>query len=125
MDIATPLDNCSADFTFDIAGMTCASCSGRVEKALQKIPGVTNATVNLATKKAHIDATGAVTSDMLISAVSKAGYDASLATGSTPAAQNGSRLPTWCPVAASALLSLSLILPMLALPFGRDWALPG
>ncbi|WP_243895302.1 cation transporter, partial [Burkholderia pseudomallei] len=36
----------------DIAGMTCASCVGRVEKALAQVPGVARATVNLATEKA-------------------------------------------------------------------------
>jgi Cu+-exporting ATPase len=33
-------------FTLDIGGMTCASCVGRVEKALDKIPGVEAASVN-------------------------------------------------------------------------------
>ena len=37
-----------------IGGMTCASCVSRVEKALQKIPGVQDATVNLATESARI-----------------------------------------------------------------------
>ena len=37
-----------------IAGMTCASCVGRVERALRKVPGVQDATVNLATERAHI-----------------------------------------------------------------------
>jgi Cu+-exporting ATPase len=36
-------------FTLDIGGMTCASCVGRVEKALERIPGVEAASVNLAT----------------------------------------------------------------------------
>jgi Cu+-exporting ATPase len=41
-------------FTLDIGGMTCASCVGRVEKALYKIPGVEAASVNLATEQAKI-----------------------------------------------------------------------
>ena len=36
------------DITLDIHGMTCASCAGRVEKALKAVPGVTGAEVNLA-----------------------------------------------------------------------------
>lgn len=115
----------TAEFTFDIAGMTCASCSGRVEKALQKVPGVTTATVNLATEKAHVSASSAVTPDMLIAAVGKAGYEASLAADARPAQEKRSGLPTWWRVALSALLSLPLILPMASLPFDNDWTLPG
>ena len=37
-----------------IGGMTCASCVARVEKALKKVPGVTEASVNLATESARI-----------------------------------------------------------------------
>lgn len=40
--------------TLPIEGMTCASCVGRVEKALKKVEGVENAEVNLATEKAMI-----------------------------------------------------------------------
>lgn len=40
--------------TLSIEGMTCASCVGRVEKALKKVEGVENAEVNLATEKAMI-----------------------------------------------------------------------
>jgi copper chaperone CopZ len=39
-----------------IEGMTCASCVARVERALQKLPGVTEATVNLATESASVHA---------------------------------------------------------------------
>ena len=113
------------DWVLSIAGMTCASCSGRVEKALQNVPGVSNATVNLATEKAHVKASSTVTLDMLIAAVVKAGYEASLPTDSKHSAEQSDRLPTWWRVALSALLTLPLILPMLGLPFGKDWALPG
>ena len=37
-----------------IEGMTCASCVGRVERALKAVPGVANATVNLATERASL-----------------------------------------------------------------------
>ena len=58
-----------------IADMTCASCVGRVEKALAKIPGVLGATVNLATERAlvrHLAGVGS-TAD-LEAAVQQAGY---------------------------------------------------
>ncbi|WP_025732378.1 heavy metal translocating P-type ATPase [Carnimonas nigrificans] len=57
-----------------VEGMTCASCSGRVEKALNALPGVTEATVNLATERATVR--GVADSEELISAIEKIGYDA-------------------------------------------------
>ncbi len=62
---------------FNIFGMTCAACSTRVEKALNKVDGVTNAVVNLATEKASVEfIPGNTNVDQLIAAVKKAGYDA-------------------------------------------------
>ncbi|MFM0667676.1 heavy metal translocating P-type ATPase [Paraburkholderia sediminicola] len=60
----------------DIGGMTCASCALRVEKALAKVPGVTRASVNLATERARIESDASVDPDTLADAVRKAGYDA-------------------------------------------------
>jgi len=57
-----------------IEGMTCASCVGRVEKALQAVPGVTDATVNLAAERARVH--GNVDPDALVAAVASAGYEA-------------------------------------------------
>ena len=64
-------------FELNIQGMTCASCVGRVEKALKKVEGVSSATVNLATEKALVHAHLADAS-ALLTAVEKAGYDAQL-----------------------------------------------
>ncbi len=57
-----------------IEGMTCASCVGRVERALQAVPGVQEATVNLATERATVRGVAGV--DALVAAVRKAGYEA-------------------------------------------------
>ncbi len=56
--------------------MTCAACVRRVEKVLQRAPGVQGATVNLATETAEIELTQPVEVAALIDAVRKAGYDA-------------------------------------------------
>src|SRR5689334_21843464 len=63
------------DLTFPVIGMTCASCVRRVEKALTRVEGVSEATVNLATEKARVryDA-GAVGLPQLTAAIEKAGY---------------------------------------------------
>ncbi|WP_375573302.1 heavy metal translocating P-type ATPase [Seohaeicola saemankumensis] len=64
--------------TVDIAieGMTCASCVARVERALEAVPGVTSAMVNLATERATV--TGSADAAALVQAIEKTGYDARL-----------------------------------------------
>ena len=59
----------------DIAGMTCASCVARVEKALKAVPGVERASVNLATEQATVQAPPTVGTAALAAAVRKAGYE--------------------------------------------------
>lgn len=55
-----------------IEGMHCASCVGRVERALKAVPGVTDATVNLATERASVDGVAKV--DALVAAIQKTGF---------------------------------------------------
>ncbi|MFP5418829.1 MAG: heavy metal translocating P-type ATPase [Gammaproteobacteria bacterium] len=111
--------------TLDIKGMTCASCSARVEKAFDKVPGVLDASVNLATEQATVTVAGTAT-EALIAAVERAGYGASLpqlaASEQHPASR---RLPAWWPVALAVVLSLPLTAPMVASLFGAHWMLPG
>jgi Cu+-exporting ATPase len=126
-----------ADWTFPIEGMTCASCVARVEKALAAVPGVAEASVNLATEVATVRADKSVSPDMLRRAIQKAGYSVAeesarldiegmakplvdAETGEPRVKQND-----WWPVAVSAALSLPLALPMIGMLFGADWALPG
>ncbi len=59
-----------------IGGMTCASCVGRVEKVLRRVPGVRDASVNLATETAQVQAGPEVALTALIEAVQRAGYTA-------------------------------------------------
>ena len=61
--------------TFDVAGMTCAACVHRVEKALEKVPGVSDASVNLATERATVAFDPALASiDDFTAAITGAGY---------------------------------------------------
>ena len=62
------------EWSLPIEGMTCASCVARVEKSLAGVPGVLDATVNLATEAASIHADGSVDLGALRGAVEKAGY---------------------------------------------------
>ncbi|MHB1053450.1 MAG: heavy metal translocating P-type ATPase [Thiobacillus sp.] len=113
-------------FTLDITGMTCASCSSRVEKAFDKTPGVLQASVNLATEQATIKVAKGTTLSTLIAAVERAGYGATLpqAAGAAPDVPTRT-LPNWWPVALAMLLSLPLTVPMFGTLFGAHWMLPG
>lgn len=59
-----------------IRGMTCASCVGRVERALLKVPGVTSVAVNLATERGRVVGASTLDVQALIAAIDKAGYSA-------------------------------------------------
>lgn len=65
----------SKEWSIPIEGMTCASCVARVEKALARVPGVTNSAVNLATERASVTADAGVAQDAIVDAVNRAGYE--------------------------------------------------
>jgi len=113
----------------NIADMTCASCVGRVERALRAVPGVEDAQVNLATERAAVIVQrGAVDAAALAAAVTRAGYAATPVApdeAATPAAEAhaGFWSGPW-PVAISAVLSLPLVAPMALQWFGIHVMLP-
>lgn len=108
-----------------IDGMTCASCVGRVERALLKVPGVRSAAVNLASERAHVEVIGTPDPAVLIQAVEAAGYQASAGEQQQPAQDAERRLQRerWAVIAA-LLLAAPLVLPMFAELFGQHWMLP-
>ncbi|KVD01084.1 copper-transporting ATPase [Burkholderia ubonensis] len=124
----------------DIGGMTCASCAGRVEKALSHVQGVARASVNLATERATVHGAAPLDPAALIAAVTAAGYrasrvaapastkpDAAKAAKATDADTRKRReaIRERNLVIAAALLSAPLIAPMFAAPFGVDAMLNG
>ena len=73
------------NLTMPISGMTCASCAAHVENALNQVPGVAKASVNIASEKVSVRFNnGAVPADKLIAAVRDAGYDVPVATVTLP-----------------------------------------
>ncbi|MFZ4287816.1 heavy metal translocating P-type ATPase [Variovorax sp. HJSM1_2] len=125
-----------SSFDLGIGDMTCASCVMRVEKALKKVPGVTSASVNLATESARVQIANvdgaesenaAQTLARLRRAVRDAGYLPLPAPGEGP--KNAVEPSAWAgfwPVGLGLALSAPLVLPMLVgwLHPSGSWMLP-
>ncbi|WP_301151569.1 heavy metal translocating P-type ATPase [Metapseudomonas otitidis] len=112
----------------EIGGMTCASCAGRVERALAKVPGVLEVSVNLASERASVQRLDGVDDQALIQAVTRAGYQARLhqaehADDSEARARQALQRERLA-LALALLLAAPLVLPMLVEPFGLHWMLP-
>ncbi len=113
-----------------IGGMTCASCVARVERALKKVPGVSLATVNLATESARVEVVPDAQATQSISmearlrrAVRDAGYEPRAANALLDA-PDASPWAGFAPIAWGLALSLPLVLPMLGDVLGTHWMLP-
>jgi len=94
-----------------IDGMTCAACVARVEKALKSVPGVTSATVNLATKSARVDGQSSI--DTLISAVDDIGYGAKPITEATGVSETKRSTQREHKARLSAIFALLIVSPFL------------
>lgn len=106
-----------ASAELEVDGMTCASCSSRVERALGKVPGVLSASVNLATERAMVDYLPASTTpQQLIAAIVDAGYAArSMDAGNTPEDRKTTLLRQ---MRFDLILAVLLALPVLLLAMG-------
>ncbi|WP_280156334.1 heavy metal translocating P-type ATPase [Piscinibacter sp. XHJ-5] len=121
-------------FQLHITGMTCASCVMRVERSIKAVPGVREASVNLATEQATVSAEASVRAEDVAHAVRQAGYEvatkdvAPRIEGKTRASRVA-RFKKWLaggwPVAAGVVLTVPLAAPMLLALFGVDWRLDG
>lgn len=101
------------DTTLALAGLHCAGCVGRAERALAQVPGVVTATVNLATSEAAIHHQPGLAIEALFDAIRQAGYTA------TRAAEVFAPLPDEAPaLRRAALLACLLALPALVLEMG-------
>src|SRR5471032_963027 len=123
----------SAVLSLKIEGMTCASCVGRVEKALARVPGVRQVSVNLATEMARVESAAPLSFEALRQIVDDAGYAASAVVDQPGAAADQRRASEadershhdGLLVLAAALLSLPLLVPMLLEPFHMHLMLDG
>ncbi|WP_369032847.1 heavy metal translocating P-type ATPase [Streptomyces adonidis] len=100
-----PASGSASEVELSIGGMTCASCSARIEKKLNRMDGVT-ATVNYATEKAKISYADGIEVGDLIATVEKAGYTAKQPPPPAPPAGEGDDVRAAGPVVDGELLSL-------------------
>src|SRR3989344_4722491 len=116
-----------------LSGMHCASCAGLIERALKKVPGVKAASVNFAAEKARVVYdTSLANPDLLMAAVAKSGYGASLANTSDPdeerrqkaAAIKGYAKKFWWSFALSLPMFYFMLLDFFAWLPGRAVSLP-
>ena len=107
----------------NISGMTCAACAARIEKVLQRLPQV-EASVNLATEKAHVRYTpGVADADKIIAAVTRAGFGATPVDRADEAQRTAAKRTAYLGELRQFWLSALLTLPFLAqmlLMFGGD-----
>ncbi|MDX1574741.1 MAG: heavy metal-associated domain-containing protein, partial [Kiloniellales bacterium] len=112
----------------EIEGMTCAGCVTRVERSLAAVPGVTEASVNLATRRARVEAGPQVPEEDLVAAVASAGYEARVvdeaaaAPGADDAAQAAAQRRDMITLAVAVLLTLPLVGQMALDLFGVPFA---
>ena len=113
--------------TFAITGMTCTNCSARIEKALNKKEGVTNAYVNFATEKAVVSFdSNVMTTEAIEQVVAKAGYSAILDLAenqeSLEKAQEKEFKTLKFQLILGTVLSLPMVIAMFAVMFKVDAA---
>jgi Cu+-exporting ATPase len=101
-----------------VTGMSCASCVGRVERALQAVPGVLAVAVNLASERATLQVLAGTSIDSLEAALGRAGY--AVAAQSTEARFPRDKVE----LLAAGLLAAPFLIGMLGMAVGRDW-MPG
>jgi len=108
----------------NVRGMSCASCVGRVEKALKAVPGVTSAVVNLATEKATISHGGGIGVSDLIAAVKTAGYEAEAIVASQEDENAARREAETQSLRRDLILAAALAAPVFVLEMGSHF-IPG
>lgn len=114
----------TVEYSFFVEEMSCASCVSRVEKALKKIDGVIDVSVNLATEKATVEANTNVQLETLMAAVDKAGYHAVKISEPEIHAKDINKQASLWPIIISVILAIPFVLPMLLEPLGIHWMMP-
>jgi P-type Cu+ transporter len=115
----------SQDIAIGVEGMTCASCVGRVEKAIAAVPGVVSASVNLATERATLKLMGGTPVSAIEAAVRKAGYvPHRIAAAGAPDAQQAARAVEYGRLKRDFAIAAIFTLPLFVMEMGAHFV-PG
>ena len=102
----------------NIQGMNCASCVAHVERALKKVEGVAEVSVNLASERAHLELSQDVPLERLVTAVAQAGYQAAPISSTTDADNAERREQERLAIARNFRFALAATLPVFVLEMG-------
>ncbi|GAA3616479.1 heavy metal translocating P-type ATPase [Microlunatus ginsengisoli] len=117
--VESPLD--TARIELSIGGMTCASCAARIEKKLNRLPGVT-ASVNFATEKAWVACPPTLAPADLVTVVEQIGYSAAVPTTGTD--RSATQDDTALGLRRRLVVSAALSVPIVALAMVPAWQFP-
>jgi P-type Cu+ transporter len=96
-----------------VSGMTCAACAARIEKQLNKLPGV-EAAVNLAAERAHVRYAPTLADvDKILATVVKTGFTATVSTADTHAEEKARKLATYQAEVKRFWIAVALTLPLI------------
>ena len=109
-------DSGSKVVEFSIGGMTCAACSARLEKVLNRQPGM-QANVNLASERARVRLAGAADASTVIAVVAKAGFSAALVDSQTREREKAEKLWVYRSETRRFWISVALTLPLVGQMF--------
>lgn len=113
-------------YKLQINGMSCAACSNRIEKVLNKMEGVQSARINLASEIGYVDTNDDQANvTYIIARIEKIGFGASEITDNAPQAPKTIDQSLRWTLMICLILTTPLVLPMVAMPFGQDWHLSG
>ena len=101
---------------FAIGGMTCAACSARLEKVLNRKPGI-QANVNLAAERARVRLSGSADEAAVMEAVAKAGFVAAVVDGQTREREKAAKLQVYRNELRRFWIAVALTLPLVGQMF--------
>ena len=115
-----------SQYKLQITGMTCAACSARIERVLNKMDAVEEASVNLAVEQATVHTSNdTIQIEDLIAKIEKAGFGAEAVNDNKPQEEEKTDNIELITLIACLALTVPLVAPMVGMPFGKDWHLNG
>ena len=110
---------------FDITGMTCSACSSRVEKSVEKLPGIQAVSVNLLTNSMQVEYDeNNLNQGQIVNTVEKAGYGAFVVGGEAEKPKENPALQQIAHMKTRLISSFCFLIPLLYISMGSMWGAP-